>query len=212
MLGDVLLITEKHKQAASVIISEMLKINKKKIIVCISGESGSGKSELSHCIGKDLVKIHKIPAKILHSDNYYKIHPHVRNKWREENGIDKVGLGEIDWDTLNQNIDDFLNNRISKMPCIDLVPDDIDELITDFSKVNVLIVDGLYAVNTDKSDLNVFIDLTYHETKKAQASRGKENTDELRWKILEQEHQTVLLLRPRTNIFVNKDYSVTCVK
>jgi uridine kinase len=212
MLGDVLLISDKHREAAILIENEILKINKNKIVICISGESGSGKSELSHCIGKDLVKIHKIPTKILHSDNYYKIHPHIRNKWRQENGIDKVGLGEIDWDTLNGNVDDFLNNRISKMPCIDLVPDDLDELITDFSKVKILIVDGLYAVNTNVSDINIYIDLTYHETKKAQACRGKENTDELRWKILEQEHQTVLSLRPRTNIFVNKDYSVTCVK
>ncbi len=212
MLGDVLLITEKHRNAASVIEDEILKIGKDKIVVCISGESGSGKSELSHCIGKDLVKIHKIPAKILHSDNYYKVHPHIRNQWRVENGIDKVGLGELDWETLNRNVDDFLNSRISKMPCIDLVPDDIDELITDFSKIKVLIVDGLYAVNAEKSDLNIYIDLTYHETKKAQASRGKENSDELRWKILEQEHQAVLSLRSKTDIFVNKDYSVTCVK
>jgi len=212
MLGDVLLITDKHRNAASIIIEEILKIKKEKIVICISGESGSGKSELSHCIGKDLVKIHKIPAKILHSDNYYKIHPHIRNQWRVEHGIENVGLREIDWDKLNANVDDFIHSRVSKMPCIDLVPDDVDELITDFSKIKVLIVDGLYAINTNASDLNVYIDLTYHETKKAQTTRGKENADELRWKILEQEHKTVLSLRDKTDIFVNKDYSVTCVK
>jgi uridine kinase len=212
MLGDVLLIGEKHKNAATEIIDQLLKIKKERLVVCISGESGSGKSEVSHCIGKDLVKIHKIPAKILHSDNYYKIHPHIRNQWRQENGIEKVGLGEIDWDTLNKNVDDFLNSRISHMPCIDLVPDDLDELTTDFSKVKILIVDGLYAINIAKSDLNIYIDLTYHETKKAQTSRGKEDANELRWKILEQEHKTVLSLRDKTDIFINKDYTVSCVK
>ncbi|MDD3859152.1 MAG: hypothetical protein PHW83_03060 [Bacteroidales bacterium] len=211
MLGDVLLIEQKHLSAAKKIVEKALDINKNKIIICISGESGSGKSELAHCIGKDLVKIHKIPTKIIHSDNYYKVHPHIRNQWRIDNGIENVGLGEIDWDRLNSNIDDFLNNRISKMPCIDLVPDDIDELVTDFSKIKILIVDGLYAINTNVSDLNVFIDLTYHETKKAQSLRGKENSDELRWRILEQEHKTVLSLRHKTDIFINKDYSVTCV-
>lgn len=212
MLGDVLLLEEKHKNAAKLIISEILKIHKKKIIVCVSGESGSGKSELSHCIGKDLVKIHKIPTKILHSDNYYKIHPHIRNQWRMDNGIKNVGLNEIDWQKLNNNISDFLNSKVSKMPCIDLVPDEIDELVTDFAKYKILIVDGLYAINVQCSDINIYIDLTYHETKKAQSARGKENSDELRWKILEQEHKTVLSLRPKTNIFINKDYSVTCVK
>ncbi len=213
MLGDVLLITEKHRNAATEIINHVLKIEKDKIIICISGESGSGKSELSHCIGKDLVKKHGIPAKILHSDNYYKIHPHIRNKWRIENGIENVvGLNEIDWEKLNQNVDDFLNSRVSRMPCIDLVPDDIDELITDFSKIKVLIIDGLYAINVDKSDLNIFIDLTYHETKKAQACRGKEATDDTRWAILEQEHKAVLSIKHKANIIVNKDYSVSCIK
>jgi uridine kinase len=210
MLGDVLLIEEKHRNAAKAIISEILRIQKNKIIVCISGESGSGKSEVSHCIGKDLVKIHKIPSKILHSDNYYKIHPHNRAAWRTDNGIDQVGLDEIDWETLNTNVDDFINNRVSRMPCVDLVPDDVDELITDFSKIRVLIIDGLYAINTNHADINVYIDLTYHETKKAQVSRGKESADEMRWKILEQEHKTVTKLRSRANIIINKDYSVTC--
>jgi uridine kinase len=212
MLGDVLLIEEKHLSASKKIVEELLKIKKDKVIICISGESGSGKSEVSHCIGKELVKIHKIPTKILHSDNYYKVHPHVRNQWRIDNGIENVGLNEIDWNKLNQNVEEFLNNKIAKMPCIDLVPDDIDELITDFSKVKILIIDGLYAINSNKSDLNVYIDLTYHETKKAQSLRGKENSDDLRWRILEQEHKTVLSLRPKTDIFINKDYSVTCVK
>ena len=58
MLGDVLLITEKHRNAAKIIEHEILKIDKEKVIVCISGESGSGKSELAHCIGKDLVKLY----------------------------------------------------------------------------------------------------------------------------------------------------------
>lgn len=212
MLGDVLLITEKHKSAATELIKEILRVNKDRIIVCVSGESGSGKSELSHCIGKDLVKIHNIPTKIIHSDNYYKIHPHIRNKWRIDNGIGSVGLDEIDWETLNGNVNDFINSSVSKMPCIDLVPDDIDELITDFSKVKILIIDGLYSLAVDNADLRVYIDLTYHETKKAQSDRGKENTDNLRWMILEQEHKAVLSLRDKTDVFINKDYSVTCVK
>lgn len=213
MLGDVLLINDNHRKAASEIIKSILEIKKEKIIVCISGESGSGKSELSHCIGKDLVKKHGIPTKIIHSDNYYKIHPHIRNKWRIENGIDNVvGINEIDWNKLNENVEDFIESRIAHMPCIDLVPDDIDELITDFSKIKVLIVDGLYAINIEKSDINVFIDLTYHETKKAQTSRGKESADETRWAILEQEHKAVLSLKHKANIIINKEYSVIWVK
>lgn len=210
MLGDVLLIKDMHKSAANDIIKEILKIPSEKIIICISGESGSGKSELAHCIGKELVKTHKIPTKIIHSDNYYRIHPHRRNQYRIENGIDKVGMNEIEWKIITKNIHDFLNNKKSEMPCIDLVPDEIDILITDFSKIKILIIDGLYAINLP-CNLSIFIDLTYHETKKAQADRGKEETNELRWKILEQEHKVVQSLKERASIIVNKDYSISCI-
>ncbi len=211
MLGDILLITEKHKEAANTIVKQILTIDKSKIIICISGESGSGKSELAHSIGKELVKSHNVPTKIIHSDNYYRTHPKIRNKWRVENGLENVGIGEIDWKTLVSNVKDFLDSKISQMPCVDLVPDEVDMLTTDFSKIKILIIDGLYAINLP-ADLSVFIDLTYHETKKAQSARGKENSDELRWQILEQEHKNVLSLKEKANIIINKDYSVTCIK
>ena len=208
MLGDILLITDKHRAAAKEIVNEIIKLNKSKVVICVSGESGSGKTELSHCIGKELVKNHNIPSKIIHSDNYYHIHPHIRNEWRVKNGIENVGINEINWKTLINNIQDFINSKISQMPCVDLVPDEVDMLTTDFSKIKVLIVDGLYAINLP-ADISIFIDLTYHETKKAQAERGKEKTDELRWQILEQEHKNVISLKEKANIIITKDYKVT---
>ncbi len=207
MLGDILLISDKHKKVAKQIVDKVIQLNKSKIIICVSGESGSGKSELSHCIGKELVNTHKIPSKIIHSDNYYQVHPHIRNQWRIENGIENVGINEINWKKLIENVKDFINGRISQMPCVDLVPDEIDMLTTDFSKIKILIVDGLYAINLP-SDFSIFIDLTYHETKKAQSDRGKEKTDEIRWRILEQEHKNVLLLKEKANIIITKDFKI----
>ena len=42
MLGDVLLIEDKHKEAAEALKDVVLKNRKGKFIVAISGESGSG--------------------------------------------------------------------------------------------------------------------------------------------------------------------------
>ncbi len=207
MLGDILLITDKHKNAAKEIVEKIIHLKKSKAIICVSGESGSGKTELSHCIGKELVKKYKIPTKIIHSDNYYHVHPHIRNEWRVKNGLENVGINEIDWKTLIKNVQDFINSKISQMPCVDLIPNEVDMLTTDFSKVNVLIVDGLYAINLP-ADLSIFIDLTYQETKKAQAERGKEETNDFRWKILEQEHKNVISLKEKANVIIAKDYTV----
>ena len=211
MLGDVLLITEKHENAAKEILPTILKNRKNKYMIAVSGESGSGKTELSHVLAKMLRK-EGIVCKPIHIDNYYRIHPLERTEWRKKNGIDTVvGLGEYDWDTIYRNIDDFKNDRTSAMPCIDLVTEQVDHLTTDFKGVDMIIVDGLYAINTEGIDLRIFIGLTYHETKKAQVVRGKEPQNEYRMQVLEREHQVVQSLRSKANIFINKEYQVVPV-
>ncbi|MEI6694568.1 MAG: uridine kinase [Bacteroidota bacterium] len=208
MLGDILLIEEKHRIAGEEIIQEILKRKKAKFIVGISGESGTGKTELAHVIAKGLRK-HDIIAKPIHIDNYYKVLPLERTEFRQNNGIDKVvGYTEYDWDTIYRNINDFKNNNQSNMPCVDLVTEQVDTLITNFDGVDMLIIDGLYAIKTKDIDLRIFIDLTFHDTKKAQLLRGKEPQNEYRMQVLLQEHKMVSDLKITANIIVHKDYSV----
>lgn len=208
MLGDILLITEKHLAAAEIIVKEVLEKKPEKFIIGISGESGSGKSELAHAVAKSLRK-HGIIAKPLHIDNYYRILPLERTKWRTENGIEKVvGYSEYDWDTLYRNVNEFKQGIESTGPCVDLVTEQVDQLTTNYKEVDMLIIDGLYAIKTEGVDLSVFIELTYHETKKAQVVRGKEPQNEYRARVLEQEHKMVQALRPKANLLVNMDYKV----
>jgi len=208
MLGDVLLIEEKHRKAGEAIIQKILEKKKDKFMIAISGESGSGKSELAHVIAKGLRK-HGIMAKPIHIDNYYRIHPLERTEWRKKNGIENVvGYGEYDWDMIYRNIDDFKNNRKSTMPCVDLVTEQIDQLTTDFTGIDMLVIDGLYAIKTGGVDLRVFLELTYHETKKAQVVRGKEPQNEYRMAVLEQEHRMVQALKPTADILISKEYEV----
>ncbi len=209
MLGDVLLIGEKHTRAAEVIYQRILATRKEKMIIAISGESGSGKTELAHVLAK-MLKNDGIKAKPIHIDNYYKTLPEERTDWRLLHGVENcVGYQEYDWDTICKNIEDFKTGSKSTMPCIDLVTDQVDTLITDFSKVDMLIIDGLYAIKTESSDLNIFIELTYNETGKAQKLRGKEPQNEYRRQVLMQEHKVVQSLKSRATLFVNKNYVVS---
>ena len=211
MLGDVLLITEKHETAAKSILKKVIAEKKDKYIVAISGESGSGKTELAHVLAK-LLKAEGIRANPLHIDNYYRIHPLERTQWRINNGMENVGFTEYDWDTINKNIQEFKEGKKATMPCIDIVTDQVDTLITDFSEIELLIIDGLYAIKTEQANLRVFIELTYHETKKAQVKRGKEPQNEYRMKVLEREHVVVQSLKPTADLFVNMDYKVVNAK
>ncbi|MCK5731307.1 MAG: hypothetical protein KAH68_09550 [Draconibacterium sp.] len=212
MLGDVLLINDLHRKAADSIYEYLVsaKSNKKRdyrFIVAISGESGAGKSELSHSLAL-LLKKNKMRVKILHTDNYYKIPPNTRTEWRKKNGIKKVGFKEYDWKQLNRNIKEFKEGREALMPCVDIVSKQTDKLITDFSDIDILVVDGLYAIKTREVDLRVYIDLTYHETKKNIGKRGKEKSDSFRFEVLEMEHQNLLILKPKADLIVNKNYEV----
>ncbi|NOU46033.1 MAG: uridine kinase [Bacteroidales bacterium] len=208
MLGDVLLITEKHQKAGEAIIEFILKTPKPKMMVGISGESGSGKSELAHVIAKGLRK-HGIIAKPLHIDNYYRILPLERTEWRKTNGIQKVvGPGEYDWATINRNISEFKNGKVSTGPCVDLVTEQVDQLTTDYKSVDMLIIDGLYAIKVDDVDVSIFIELTYHETKKAQVVRGKEPQNEYRMQVLEKEHQEVQALKNKATVLISMEYEV----
>ncbi|MCK5137478.1 MAG: hypothetical protein KAR19_16960 [Bacteroidales bacterium] len=212
MLGDILLINDMHKDAAQAIFERIVEDRNSKeqhyrYIVAISGESGSGKSELAHALGK-LLKENHVRVKVIHTDNYYKIQPLLREEWRRNKGFDKIGIDEYDWIKIRKTIRDFKEEQECMIPCIDLIPEQVDKLITDFSKIDLLIIDGLYAINVHDIDLRVYIDLTYHETKINQIIRMKEAMSDFRLGILENEHQAVVSLKPKADLIVDKSYQV----
>ena len=210
MLGDVLLIAEKHERAGAQIVARLDAIDSDKVVVAIGGESGSGKSELAHVVARALKDKGRL-TKILHIDNYYMIRPQDREAWRKENGIESVGLGEIDWGLLDEHLDAFRAGKEVEMPCIDLLTDQIDQLRTDFAPISVVIVDGLYPLHVD-ADLRIFIDLTYHDTKKAQLLRGKEPQNEYRLSVLKREHEVVQGLRPLANYLVTPEFDLVAAE
>jgi len=203
MLGDILLIEEKHKLAAEAIVRRLQSLPGEKIVIAIGGESGSGKTELGHEVAR-LLKAQGTPAKVMHIDNYYKTSPQERNPWRQAHGIESIGYTEYDWEAINRNLAEFRADADQAiMPCIDLLTDQEDRLLTSFKGLRYMVIEGLYAVKAE-ADLRVFIDLPYHETKKAQLLRGKESVDEWRMQVLEREHQVVRSLRPLADLIVDK--------
>jgi len=212
MHGDILLIQKKHIKVAKNIVERILRNKLNKFIIAISGESGSGKSEVAHLISQFL-KDKGILAKILHTDNYYTMPPKQRYEWRKAKGLESINYTEYDWDLIKKHIKEFREGKKSVLPFLDLLTDQMDKLITDFKGINVLILEGLYSLRINHSvNLKVFIDLTYHDTKKAQILRGKEKFDEFRSKVLEREHEVVQSLKPKADLIITKDFDVVNVR
>lgn len=210
MLSDILLITEKHEKAAEQIVNRLSEIKSDKIVIAIGGESGSGKSEIAHLISQKLKNKGEL-AKILHIDNYYKVAPRERTAWRKKHGVESIGLTEYNWNLINRNIAEFKESKEAILPCIDLLTDQEDRLITNFEGIKYLIVEGLYPLKAN-ADLKIFIDLTYHETKKAQILRGKEPQNEFRLQVLQREHEVVQSLRALADLLITKDFDVVETK
>lgn len=206
MLGDILLITEKHIKAGEQVVNRLNEIKSEKMVIAIGGESGAGKSEIAHVISRKLKGEGEL-AKIIHIDNYYKVSPRERTEWRKKHGVESIGLSEYDWDLINRNIAEFRESKEAILPCIDLLTDQEDKLITNFEGIQYLIVEGLYPLKAD-ADLKIFIDLTYHETKKAQVLRGKEPQNIFRLQVLQREHEVVQSLRPLADLLVTKEFEV----
>jgi uridine kinase len=207
MLEDVLLIKDIHYRAAEDILQKLLPLKPgSKTVIAICGESGAGKSELAHVLGRKIRNAGKL-VKILHSDNYYNIAPREKTEWRKKHGIKSIGVNEYNWELINKNIREFREGEKALMPCIDLLTDIEDTLITDFSMIEYLIFEGLYAIKADV-DLRIFIDITYHDTKKSQVLRGKEPQNEFRLKVLKREHEVLQSLRPMADLIVSKEFDV----
>ncbi len=211
MLNDLITITPQHESSARAIFSKVLErrklLTKDKMIITITGEVGSGKSTISNVLGR-LLKDEGIRAKIIDLDDFYKIPPLQRREWRVKNGLESIGYDEYDWDVLNSNIAAFMKDKSATMPCVDLITSYVDELKTNYKGVDVLIINGLYALKIKEADLKVFVEYTYHETREAQLYGGKEKMDDYRQKVLQREHEVVTSMKNHAEFFVDFESSL----
>lgn len=206
MIGDVLLIEEKHTNAAIQLAAIIKERNFEKTVIAIAGESGTGKSEIAHELRRILKEEGNL-VNILHSDNYYKILPTERTEWRKKHGIKSVGEDEYNWAILMKNIEDFRNGRKAILPYYDLYTNQKNQLITNFKNLNILIVEGLYSLRS-KADLKVFINFSYTDNIKAQVLRKKEPQTTFRTEVLQREKQVIQSHKSLADYFINRDYDV----
>lgn len=205
MQNQIITISSKHKETANLIYDKIKDNITPKYILTVTGEVGTGKSTVCYLLGR-LFREQGLKVKIMELDNYYKIPPLERKEWRKKNGIESVGPNEYDWDKIYKTIDDFKNNRITKMPYVDLFTDYVDELTTDFNGVDILIIKGLYSIKCKESKFKVFIELTYEEAKSVNHYVENEDVDDFRMKVIAKEQEEVQKLKEGVDFFVDFDY------
>jgi uridine kinase len=213
MKGDVLVIQEYHKRAASVIVPQIVESVRGKntrYIITIAGESGSGKSETSQAIATELEN-YGIKSVVLAQDDYFILPPKANNTKRRE---DPDWLGphiEVRLDVLNQNLKDAIQGKEEiKKPLIDYDANTIDEETISMEGVKVVIAEGTYTSLLKHVDTRIFIIRNWFDTleHRQKRNRGNEAGDAFIEQILATEHKIIAGQRQLADFIITNEYDV----
>lgn len=197
MVGDIVIIEPIHRLKAKIILPRIIRDYKSKMVVCIGGFAGTGKTEISVLVQRGLWYEHRLRSKIIHIDDYYWSDFHDRNETRKITGI--VGKDEISWEKINEVIENFRSgNEILHTQRIHAFIDNIEHVQTPGDSVDILIVDGLYANYIEDKDFGVHLDGDVEQTYDFRKKRSKENPDS--------DFRKYVLLREAKDVAQSKQY------
>lgn len=210
MRGDVLIIQEWHRKAgrkAAELIIPRIAESASKFTITVAGESGSGKSEIAEVVTEVLAE-QDVKSVILQQDDYF-ILPPKSNENKRRGDMDWVGANEVHLDLMDQNLKDFKAGRgqITK-PLVIFEEDRITEETLNIEEFTVAIAEGTYTTSLNHVDCRIFIDQTYHETKKARLLRAREEQDDFLETVLKIEHKIISSHKRMADLIVTRDYDV----
>lgn len=207
MIGDKLVITDYHRQAAASVMDalrvKMLAAEPGTILaVSVAGESGSGKSEIAHCLS-ELVEADGRKTFIFGQDDYFKLPPKSNHEKRLED-IAWVGPGEVRLDLLDQHIAALKRDPDKPLtkPLVYFEENEIREEVVQPGKLDVIIAEGTYTSLLENLDLRAFIDRDYHQTKKARLKRARDPDVQFLEQVLEIEHQEISRHKARADVVI----------
>ncbi|MCP4601346.1 MAG: hypothetical protein GY847_12620, partial [Proteobacteria bacterium] len=208
--GDILVIQEWHRKAGraagEMILPQVLE-STGKFTITVAGESGSGKSEIAEVIAEALNE-KDIKSVVLQQDDYF-VHPPKTNENTRRKDIDWVGANEVHLDVMDQNLKDFKEGKseIAK-PLVIFEEDRITEETMQVGDAKVAIAEGTFTTTLNHVDCRIFIDQTYHETKKARILRAREEQDDFLETVLKIEHKVISSHKRIADLIITSDYEV----
>ncbi len=191
MIGDKLVITEYHRQAAEMVWKALAdRPGKEPLAVSVAGESGCGKSETARCIA-DKGEEAGLRVVILGQDDYFVLPPKTNHAKRQQD-ISWVGPGEVKLDLLDQHVAKLKTSDTPvEKPLVYFEEDRIDHEILPAGPYDLVVVEGTYTTLLQNVDLRAFIDRNYKQTKKARLTRGRDPDVQFLEKVLAIEHDII---------------------
>lgn len=180
---------------------------KTKMVISVCGESGSGKSVTAICLVKKLIE-NKIKAVMLNQDGFYHLPP-KKNSLKRKTDISWVGPQEVNLKFMQEAINNFKDGEPKvKIGIVNYIENTIFESELDVSEVEILIVEGTFSFLLEGSDVKIFIDRTFKDTRSVRQARNREQYDPFVEKVLQIEHEFISGLKSMADMFISKDYAL----
>ncbi len=210
MIGDKLIIKDKHRRAAEQIADRILpqiRSAARIYTISVAGESGSGKSETGQAVA-DALNERGFRTLVLQQDDYF-VHPPRTNDRTRRKDIGWVGMQEVRLDLLDDHLKQARSGagRIVK-PLVEYEEDRITEEVLSLEGVAAVVAEGTYTTALENLDTRIFIDLTYLETLQSRLERAREVQDDFLEKVLLIEHEIISAQKPKARFVINKDFEV----
>jgi len=210
MIGDKLIIKDKHRRAAEQIVERILpelRSSPRIYTITIAGESGSGKSETGQALA-DALNRRDFKTLVLQQDDYFVYPPKTNDKARRKD-VDRVGMQEVRLDLLDEHLRQARSGAETIVkPLVVYEEDRISEETVSLRGVAVVVAEGTYTTALDNVDTRVFIDLTYLQTLQSRLERAREAQDDFLEKVLEIEHRIISAYKSRADYLVDEQFRV----
>lgn len=214
MIGDKLVINEKHHKVAHIIVESILteiQQTANRYAITIAGESGSGKSETAVALAEALAR-ESVNSIIFQQDDYF-VYPPKTNDDTRRRDIGWVGPQEVRLDLLDEHLEMALRGAESfTKPLVIYEEDQIAEETISLTNVNVIIAEGTYTTTLKNANCRAFIDLTYHATRASRLERSREEQDDFIEKVLEIEHKIISKHKAQADLIIDRNFNVTRVR
>lgn len=217
MKGDILLLQDCHRRAASEIVPHIIdniRGSNTRYVITVAGESGSGKSETARAIADELEQ-YGIKSVLLGQDDYFILPPKSNDQKRRE---DSEWLGphkEVKLNVLEQNLVDAIQGKkaITK-PLVDYDLNKIEDETINLGGIKVLIAEGTYTSLLKHVDARIFIERNWKDTLEHRQirKRGNETGDPFIEQVLSMEHKIITGHKQLADFLITKDFDIIIVE
>lgn len=178
-----------------------------RLVVGVAGESGSGKSVAASSLAHELTSA-GYRANVLHQDDYFVRPPRTNHEFRLVDIDANVGPQEVQLDLIADHIDAFRLGRVVEGPLVDYPGNRFVTQTLDFSKSDVLVVEGTYVLQLSDLDVRIFCSATHEQTRERRKERARDVDDPIIDRILDLEHRLIAPQGDGADLVIDADFTL----